>query len=103
MLTAPTPGVCNMKHRILLIVLVVDGLLALTVLGLHIADQLSGVPCTPIHAYFDCSAYFKLNEPATILLLCWGIGTLPVVLVVLGQWLGATLWRQKQANPGSLR
>src|SRR5689334_17769171 len=98
-LTALTKGALVMKYRILRLILIVDGLLALAVLGLHVADQLSGTPCPPAHAYYGCSAYFKLSVPATIFLLCWGIGTLPVALVILGQWLGATLRRPQRASP----
>jgi hypothetical protein len=84
-----------MRYRILRVILVVDGLLALVVLGLYLADQLSGVACTPARVYHDCSVYFKLNLPTTILLMCWGIGTLPVALVILWQWLGKALRRRK--------
>ena len=84
-----------MKRRLLCTILIVDGALVLAVAGLHIADHLSGVPCAPIHySYYDCSVYFKLGEPATILLLSWGIGTLPVVLVIVGDWLETALRRR---------
>jgi hypothetical protein len=87
-----------MKRRILRVILVVDGLLVLVVLGLLIADQVSSVLCTPTHFYSTCSVYFKLSYPAEILLLTWGIGTLPVALVNFGDWLGAALQRLRRTN-----
>ncbi|HEU5439398.1 MAG TPA: hypothetical protein VFU88_08920 [Ktedonobacterales bacterium] len=91
-----------MKRRLLLTILVVDGLLVLAELGLYIADQLSDVPCTPIRLfrYNDCSVYFKIFYPAEAVLLTWGIGTLPVVLVIFGDWLATALRGLRRTNHG---
>ena len=88
-----------MKKRILRTILVIDALLGLTALSFHIADLLAGVPCRPAHYYDTCSVYFVAAEGAMILLYGWVFLTIPVVIVILAQWLGTALRPQKRTHP----
>lgn len=88
-----------MKKRILRAILIIDALLGLIALGFHIADLLAGVPCRPARYYDTCGFYFVAAEGTMILLYGWVFLTLPLVIVILVQWLGTALRPQKQTHP----